>query len=196
VTDLLPVLSTSQAHGPVMAYGELFAAPPNLRFGEAGVWCPMCRGALAAGSTGWACLPCGAEWTLHGLGGRWSDDPEAVPAGAELAVPVRSELAVVLRDAARRVPRIGGCARIRAAAVLLAAGLVPAEAVAAQSLYDGRLVDLAAPGVWCWLLPLAASPTVVALLALMLGSWHRLRRHPRSASTARALPVGGARCSR
>jgi hypothetical protein len=82
MTDLLPVPAVRPSpparrtrppvHARVMAYAELCDTPPDLRFGAgAGTWCPMCRGLLAAGPTGWACPACAAEWDYRGLHGRW-----------------------------------------------------------------------------------------------------------------------------
>jgi hypothetical protein len=156
-----------------MAYAELCDTPPDLRFGAgAGTWCPMCRGLLAAGPTGWACPACPAEWDYRGLHGRWLNTV------ADVALPsagTRPRQAIV-----------DCCARAGAAAVLLGAALVPVEAIAAQSLLDGfggagwHLAGLTEPGPWCWLTAVAFAPAIVALAVFVARSWHRCAARPAS----------------
>jgi hypothetical protein len=174
MSEVLPAVRVTSA--PATRFRDVYVCPPHVRFDEAGAWCPMCRELLAAGPAGWACLGCRAEWTFHGLRGRWMR-------AIEPAAP------------ARRSARVSCCARVVIAAALLGAVLVPVEAVAAQTLLGGfagtgwRLAGVTEPGVFCWLVSTVFSPGVVVLV---LQTWHRWRRH-RRATTWSTFCAGGAR---
>lgn len=197
MTDLRPVLPSTRprrmAFPQVISYATLFAAPPDIE-DFVGGRCPMCRGALVVGSTGWACFggACMAGWDYRGQHGRWLADEPAVPPGAGDLDPVDAgELEPV--DGPQRTPagRLSCCGRARLVGALLGVVLVPVDAVAAQTLHlaiagaGWQVAGLAEVDVWLWLLSLAFAPAVHSLLVHLR---HFRRRHAHTA----AISVGGA----
>jgi hypothetical protein len=187
MTDLRPARPAAPRRRTVfpqvVSYATLFTAPPDIE-DFVGGRCPMCRGALAVGSTGWACLggTCLAGWDYQGQHGRWLADEPAVPPAAELEPGAGPQ---------RPAVRLSCCGRARLIGALLGVALVPVDAAAAQTLHlaiagaGWQVTGLAEVDVWFWLLSLAFAPAAHSLLVHLR---HFRRRHAHTA----AISAGGA----